>query len=223
MKLESTMLQAVTLPGESKYGALVGLGKDILMHHVPLPEDPQAWAGIKGKVTRSAAKVRAHVARDGALAVCRSGKLLATASADGHVAAHAPAAAEEAVFETLPGPAAALHDVTTGGAAAVSFDLSGRWIVSAGPGGAMFLFDVPGSLHTSFDHPAMAPVPATPIDLDAFDEPGELTEAELHKKHMNEAAPVAPTHVADTGMISSRLDEIRAHLMEVRGTSQDDK
>ena len=197
VKVEVPLISAAGLPAGGHFGDLVGLGSDKLLYAVPLPSDLSAWTGAKGRAVRSSARLPAHSAAAGALVPCRSGLLIATASSDGHIATHAVVVGGGggggSSLTTVSLTALPLHDVSAGGAAAVAFDLSGRWLVSAGRGGDLFLFESPGAHVRSAAAvpPAITLMQAAPVDHDAFDEPSELTEAQVQGKRMTETAAMA--------------------------------
>lgn len=56
VKVEVPMLHMVPMAGE-RYGELYCLGADKCVHHISLPTEGQAWAGIKGRMHKSLAKV----------------------------------------------------------------------------------------------------------------------------------------------------------------------
>lgn len=211
VKLESPLLHVVGVAGH-KYGELVGLGADKQLHKVMLPAEGQSWAGIKGRATKSSIKAQAHAAPEGAIDISPSGRLLVTASADGHLATHGLDLGTHS--HTDEGGAPALHDVVSGGASAVAFDLSGRWLLSAGPDGSMFMFETAGASHLSMATPAPGNVPVSaPLDLDALDEPSEVTEAEQHRKRLAETKSVSVGHHSNQA-IQERLGELRRQLLE---------
>ena len=204
------------------------------MHLVPLP-DAHAWVGAKGKVAKSTCRLSPHEAAPRACAASGTGLFVATASADGSFAAHAvsSSAASPTDLKTVFWTASPLHDAATGGAYAVTFDISGRWIVSAGSAGSMFLFEaVEGSALTGSrgPQPDLLPLSPSSIDQDAFDESSELTEAQAHQKRLAEghvaaaAAAAVTARIGDGGLsaaqgrsqseVASRLDLMRAQLLE---------
>ncbi|GAX77753.1 hypothetical protein CEUSTIGMA_g5196.t1 [Chlamydomonas eustigma] len=213
LKLEAPMLRAIGRGGDTKLGDLIGLGGDLMVHRLVIPDDYQAWTGIKGKAHKSDHRLGVHTAHEGALSCTRNGRLIASASADGHVATLTTNF--EGELELIQVTSSRVHDVTTGGASAVSFDLSGRWMASAGAGGGMFLYETQGHAHVTLEPLHLAVPKLSPIDQDAFDEPNEMTEAEAHKKRLSEIPPPVAVQMADTGVISARLEELRQQLSAV--------
>lgn len=80
----------------------------------------------------------------------------------------------------------------------MAFDASGGWLVTAGADGSMFVFGMPSVAAVDCLAP-LAPLSSRPgsaaqgppADLDAYDEPCELTAAEQHSKSCAEAALLA--------------------------------
>ncbi|KAJ9514055.1 hypothetical protein QJQ45_021148 [Haematococcus lacustris] len=105
VKLETALLCCVAVPGQ-RYGELLGLGADKLLHRVRprvcsscpaaalpqvvLPLESQAWAGIKGRLHKSTAHSAVHARPEGVLALSPSHQLLVTGSSDGTIATHTP-------------------------------------------------------------------------------------------------------------------------------------
>ena len=229
LKLEAPLAHAVPLRGTgTRYGDLVGLGTDKQLHVIPLPE-AHVWIGAKGKVAKSACKLSPHAAAPSACVANRSGLLVATASADGCIAAHTWSSASSDL-RTVFSSGSPLHDASSGGASAVTFDLSGRWMVSAGCLGSMFLLEAQGSaLLGTATPPRLLPLSSSLIDQDAFDEDSELTEAQAHKKKVAEGLAVAAAKAdmkghddsssakadhGDGSLVAARLERLRSMLLE---------
>lgn len=199
VKLETALLCASGLTAGLRYGELVGLGADKMLHRVPLPMEGQAWGGLKGRVSKSSIRMNAHEAAMGCVAVSSPNALtLATASADGHVSCHV-AATLVALGSTTNTGLGPIHDATKKGAACVAVDLSGRWLMSAGLDGSMFMLEalLPPTLSpTAPSSPPQAI--SSKLDVDSFDEPEEPTEAEYYIKKTSHS-----THNVEQGLSSS--------------------
>eukprot|EP00798_Chlamydomonas_sp_ICE-L_P009992 gene9993-7873_t len=197
VKVETPLVQMVSLVGE-RYGDLLGMGMDKHIHKFTLPVDDPSWLGAKGRALRSGTKQLVHRRPLGDMCLTYNCQLLVTASSDGHVATMTPGL--HVVCTSLPDsrlPSAeedeeecALHDISIGGAVAVAFDASSRNFITAGSDGSLFLYDTVGEPHiTAEAYKFKRTVTAGKIDMDAFDEVSEFTEAEHHKKAHPTADP----------------------------------
>ncbi len=79
VKLEVPLLCMVAVPGE-KYGEVLGLGTDGAVHRVVLPSEGQAWAGLKGRMHKSATRAMVHGRAEGSIALTYSRQLVVTGS-----------------------------------------------------------------------------------------------------------------------------------------------
>ncbi|KAG1655669.1 hypothetical protein FOA52_011797 [Chlamydomonas sp. UWO 241] len=177
----------------SRYGDVLLACADRSLVRVPLPAESSHWAGFKGRPARAAA--RADDVSDAALAalaLAPSRTLVASVGADGHVALHSAVSLDPAGSTITPWGSAP-HDVSTGGASLVSFDASGEWLLTAGHDGSLLLFEAPHAARVGgvAACAALTPRGTGTADLDAFDEPSELTEADAHRRRCAEAAALA--------------------------------
>ncbi|KAJ9513910.1 hypothetical protein QJQ45_020990 [Haematococcus lacustris] len=265
VKLETALLCCVAVPGQ-RYGELLGLGADKLLHRVVLPLESQAWAGIKGRLHKSTAHSAVHARPEGVLALSPSHQLLVTGSSDGTIATHTPSltlvgslgpssssprgvgsppsppapetrtsASVRAPGVVMPpdlaaitqpgnavtvavsqepqglmrlagglaawsgGAAAGLHQLAAGGVAAVGFDHSGRFIISAGSDGSLFVYETKGGHHltrkpsTKMFNPNQKHGGLAVPDQDLMDSPDEPHEVLLHRSRQAAAVAAAAT------------------------------
>lgn len=147
LRLETPIMSMAHIPGE-KYGEVIGMGADAYIHRIVLPADGQAWAGLKGRMHKSAARISLHARAGGAVAVSANHQLVVTGSEDGTIATHTASlmtictmqgtannsdivSRSASSFMGLTGAAMSpptipgVHDVTEQGVCAVTFDY--RW------------------------------------------------------------------------------------------------
>ncbi|KAK9814504.1 hypothetical protein WJX72_006907 [[Myrmecia] bisecta] len=166
---------------EPQHVSIAALATDRTLRRYRFPP-----AGSRGRQHNHEAKWAVHQKAGSAVAVCRTGTLLASASHDGSVIVRGikvdgeAASAKEVTW----------HDLFAGGVGCLAFDACGQHLVSGGAEGAVFLHTI-----TTAGRAHLAPVPPTPpaigavVDADALDDVDELTEVEARLQQHEHLVP----------------------------------
>lgn len=207
MRLETTMTQVCGVSGAERCGTIYTVGPDKHIHKFVLPCEGQQWAGMKGRVQRANAKVASHKKTGTAVAVSSSGQLLASGSADGSVAVR---------YSTLTGTEGAVevrvHDTAAGGISALCFSATGKYIISGGHDGALFVHEVTGSSHLQ-DPVAIANSSFNEDKVpDKADMSDELTHSQALKKRKREE--VVEESMEQKQEVLRRLEALKDRLQE---------
>lgn len=87
VKTEAALSSIQSLAGD-KYGDVLGVGADKMLHKVTLPTDLPAWTGIRGRTLKSVNRVPVHARPEGVIALAPSRQLIVSGASDGMVAIH---------------------------------------------------------------------------------------------------------------------------------------
>lgn len=197
LRVEVPLLAVASTPG-SMFGDVYALGADKQLHKVVLPTDVAAWAGLRARPHRSAARMHAHARAAGAVALAPGGQMLLSGGGDGAVALHSlnlTVLASTAPEHHSDGAGCGgLHDVAAGGITGVAVEPYGRFLASTGADGLMCVLEIGVHAAPGLRMPdalaslaQLAPPPPAVVlpgaeDVDEQDDPAELTEVAALKR-----------------------------------------